>query len=158
MNIFTDGACKNNARYDGIAEGNGGWAYVVLTQAPGKDMEIDQKSSGYKKGTTNQEMEIQAVAEAFESLKKVSEPINLYSDSAYVINCLKDRWFDKWKSNGWLNSKMQPVKNRDTWERLIDSIQKYNVTFYHINRNSSKFIRVVDVMAKEASGKGVNRE
>jgi len=151
MNIFTDGACKENARYDGIAEGKGGWAYVVLTQAPGKDMEIEEQKSGSKKGTTNQEMEIQAVAEAFESLGRVSEPINLYSDSAYVINCLKDRWYDKWKSNGWLNSKMQPVKNQDTWERLINVVGNFNVNFYHIKRNSSKFIRIVDSMAKEAS-------
>ena len=35
MNIFTDGACKDNARQDGIAEGRGGWAYVILTQEPG---------------------------------------------------------------------------------------------------------------------------
>ena len=157
MNIFTDGACKENARKDGVAIGSGGWAYVVLTQAPGQDMKIDKKDSGHVAGTTNQEMEIQAVVEAFRLLGRVEEQINLYSDSAYVINCLKDRWYDKWKLNGWLNNKKQPVKNRDTWERLIDAVSNYDVNFYHINRNSSKYIRVVDAMAKEASRKGTNQ-
>jgi len=158
MNIFTDGACRENARQDGVAEGKGGWAYVVLTQAPGQDMKTDKEGSGHKVGTTNQEMEIHAVVEAFRSLGRVTEPINLYSDSAYVINCLKDRWYDKWKSNGWLNSKMKPVRNRDTWENLIDVVNKFNVNFYHISRNSSKYIRVVDAMAKKASKQGTSQE
>jgi ribonuclease HI len=97
MNVYTDGACKENYRDNGVAEGKGGWAFIILESQPGKDMEIIKECSGYKEGTTNQEMEIVAVAEAFRSIGEYSGLINLYSDSAYVINCLKDRWFDKWE-------------------------------------------------------------
>ena len=151
MNIYTDGACKDNSRQDGIAEGKGGWAYVMLREIPGEDSVVVDKASGHKIGTTNQEMEIIAVAEAFEALNEKPESINLYSDSAYVINCLKDRWFDKWISNGWLNNKKNPVENREAWERLIDAVEKHRVNFFHLKRNTTKYIRLVDGMAKQAS-------
>ena len=153
MTIYTTGACKDNCRVDGIAEGRGGWAFIILKNNPGKDMEIVLKNSNHVNGTTNQEMEILAVAKAFESLNGNCSDINLYSDSAYVINCLKDKWYDKWISNGWLNSKKKPVENRDSWERLIFAVEKYNVIFFHVKRNTTKYIRVVDGMAKKASKK-----
>ena len=156
MNIYTDGACKENLRDNGVGCGSGGWAYVILDQpSEREDMEIVMMKSDSKDGTTNQEMEITAVAEAFEALKhsdhKVRDAIVLYSDSAYVINCLKDRWYDKWNANGWLNSKKKPVENRDAWERLINSIKDFNVDFFHVKRNTTKYIRMVDGMAKKAS-------
>jgi len=151
MNIYTDGACKDNNRKDGVAEGKGGWAFLILESKPGQDMQIIKQSTGHKNGTTNQEMEIIAVAEALSSMDKVDGPINLYSDSAYVINCLKDKWFDKWRKNGWLNSKKNPVENREAWERLINLIEQYNINYFHVKRNTTKFIRMVDGMAKKAS-------
>jgi len=151
MNIYTDGACKDNNRYNGLAEGKGGWAFLILEKKPGQDSKIINKGYGHKIGTTNQEMEIVAVAEAFSSIGEYSEPINLYSDSAYVINCLKDRWFDKWRENNWINSKNKPVENKDSWEKMINLVEKYSVNFFHVKRNSTKFIRIVDSMAKSAS-------
>jgi Ribonuclease HI len=72
MNIYTDGACKENLRDNGVGCGVGGWAYVILDQEEGRDMEIVISDSGFKDGTTNQEMEIIAVAEAFEHLSVVA--------------------------------------------------------------------------------------
>lgn len=159
MNIYTDGACKENSRQDGIAEGKGGWAFIILENIPGEDSQVTLKGSGQKLGTTNQEMEIIAVAQAFEALgDKRSLKVNLYSDSAYVINCLKDRWYDKWKSNGWLNNKKNPVENRDAWERMINAVEKHSVNFFHVKRNSTKYIRVVDGMAKKASKQETSQE
>jgi ribonuclease HI len=151
ITIYTDGACKENNRDNGIAEGKGGWAFLILESKPGQDMQIIKQSTGHKDGTTNQEMEIIAVAEALSSIDKIDGPINLYSDSAYVINCLKDRWFDKWRKNGWLNSKKNPVENREAWEKLINLIEIYNINYFHVKRNTTKFIRIVDEMAKMAS-------
>jgi len=168
MNIFTDGACKENSRENGVALGQGGWAYVALKQIPGKDMEVVLSGSGSKEGSTNQEMEITAVACAFEEVEnskiiiEEDEKITLYSDSAYVINCLKDKWYSKWINNGWLNSKKKPVENRDAWERLLVALNRlaisYEVEFYHVKRNSTKFIKKVDGMAKSASKIGTSQE
>lgn len=159
MTIYTDGACKyNNRQEDGTAEGKGGWAFLILESEPGYDMKITKEDSGHKNGTTNQEMEITACAEALDAVEKAVGPINLYSDSAYVINCLKDRWYDKWRENGWVNSKKKPVENRQAWERLISLVELYNVNFFHVKRNTTKFIRMVDGMAKKASRKDTNLE
>jgi ribonuclease HI len=159
MTIYTDGACKDNNRNEGVAEGKGGWAFLILENQPGKDMEITIQGSGQVIGTTNQEMEILAVAQAFEALNNShAEMINLYSDSAYVINCLKDRWYDKWVSNGWLNNKKKPVENQEAWERLIDVVGRYSVNFFHVKRNTTKYIRMVDGMAKKASKKDTNQQ
>lgn len=160
INIYTDGACKENLRENGTPSGLGGWAYVILDQEPGRNMEIVLSDSDFVDGTTNQEMEIIAVAKAFEALAgyKSGEKIILYSDSAYVINCLKDRWYDRWNSNGWLNSKLKPVENREAWEMAIDLVNRFDVTFFHVKRNSTRYIKVVDEMAKKASKKQTSQE
>lgn len=144
INIYTDGSCRDNRKN----EGKGGWAFVVLESIPRQDMNIKSQGSGYLEGATNQQMEIIAVYEALKSIKEVSMPINLYSDSAYVINCLKDRWYDKWRQNGWTNSKGHPVENKEIWELMFGEIEKYNVTPFHVKRNSAKFITMVDGIAK----------
>ena len=41
------------------------------------------------------------------------------SDSTYVVNCFRDRWWEKWLAKGWINSQSKPVANRDLWEPLI---------------------------------------
>jgi ribonuclease HI len=155
ITIYTDGACKENKRQDGNAVGTGGWAFVILDEIDqSDDMGIVMSGSSGVIGTTNQEMEILAVAEAIESLKSydyLGKKINLYSDSAYVINCLNDKWYIKWNSNGWKNSKGNPVENRDAWERVLKAIEGIPITFYHVRRNTTKYNKVVDEMAKEAS-------
>lgn len=158
MTIYTDGACKENNRNEGVAEGEGGWAFLILESKPGQDMKIIGEGSGYVSGTTNQEMEIMALAEALESIKSKGHKIDLYSDSAYVVNCLNDQWYVKWRKNGWKNSKGKPVENRDQWERMLSLFEKHEITVYHVKRNTTKFIRLVDSMAKKAAKKGTNQE
>ena len=164
--IYTDGACKKNKRGEDGASGIGGWAYVVLDKkGEFEDMEIVLSDSNFIIGTTNQEMEILAVAEAFKAIKNnysrknlIGKKIILYSDSAYVINCLKEKWYVKWQSNGWKNSKQNPVENKESWEKLLKSINGFNVDFFHVKRNSTKFITMADEMAKEASKIGTSQE
>jgi ribonuclease HI len=151
MIIFTDGACRENQKGCGI----GGWAFVALEQVPGKDMKVVCQKSGNISGTTNQQMEIIAVTEALETVFDFYDgEVNLYSDSAYVINCMNDRWYDKWKSNGWMNSKKKPVENQESWERLLSSIEGKKINFFHVHRNSTKYIKFVDGLAKAESRVG----
>lgn len=164
MIIYTDGACKNNKRSDNMARGIGGWAFIILEENPGYDMVVRLKGSGRKIGTTNQEMEIAAVAEALEQigLMNYKGKITVYSDSAYVINCLNDRWYDKWISNGWMTSKKRPVENRAMWHRLVGLVEELSSTneieFYHVYRNSTKYIKEVDSMAKRAAKTKTSQE
>jgi ribonuclease HI len=98
--VYTDGACLGNP-------GPGGWAWAV----PG-----GQYSSGAAARTTNQRMEIQAALEAVTHLDGLLEVV---SDSTYVVNCFRDRWWEGWLARGWKNSQKKPVANRDLWEPLV---------------------------------------
>jgi len=62
-------------------------------------------------------MEITAVVRALEELKG---PVLVMSDSTYVVNCFRDRWWEGWRRRGWRNTAGKPVANRDLWEPLID--------------------------------------
>ena len=70
-------------------------------------------------------MELTAAAEALEYLfyNEICVPfdsIKIYTDSAYLHNCVKQKWYVNWQNNGWKNSKKEPIANRDLWERLIN--------------------------------------
>lgn len=74
-------------------------------------------ASGAAPHTTNQRMEVTAVLEA---LRSIDGPLEVVSDSTYVVNCFRDRWWEGWLRRGWTNSQRKPVANRDLWEPLID--------------------------------------
>ena len=92
--VYTDGSCSVNP-------GPGGWAWAV---------DRDRFASGSVPSTTNQRMEIQA---AFEAVKALPGPVEVVSDSTYVVNCFRDRWWQGWLARGWTNSQRKPVANRD---------------------------------------------
>ncbi len=98
--MYTDGACQGNP-------GPGGWAWAV------PQGRYQSGADGY---TTNQRMEVRAALEAVTSL---AGPLEVVSDSTYVVNCFRDRWWEGWLARGWLNSAKKPVANRDLWEPLI---------------------------------------
>ena len=106
MTIYADGACRGNP-------GPGGWAYVVV-----EFEEEVARASGSAPDTTNNRMELTAVAEALES-HSLDEPLRIVSDSTYVINPIVERWFEGWQKRGWMLRGRKPVKNRDLWERLL---------------------------------------
>jgi len=81
--IYTDGACSGN----GTANARGGWAAVVI--APGAETEPLVLSGG-EKPATNQRMEIVAAIKGLEALARPSK-VRLYSDSAYLVNCHKQK-------------------------------------------------------------------
>jgi ribonuclease HI len=100
MTVYTDGACRGNP-------GPGGWAWAV-PDGP--------YCSGPDPVTTNQRMEIRAALQAVTSL---DGPLEVVSDSTYVVNCFRDRWWEGWLKRDWKNSQRKPVANRDLWEPLL---------------------------------------
>lgn len=107
--VYTDGACSGNP-------GPGGWAWALAPNGARHD-------SGGESGTTNQRMELMAAMEAI----RVNAPIAdaemkhlvIVSDSTYVVKCFNDRWWVRWKANGWRNAKKEPVANTDLWKPMI---------------------------------------
>ncbi len=103
IEIYTDGACKGNP-------GPGGWG--VLLKSGGTEKEL----FGGERETTNNRMEMTAVIEALEALKRPCE-VTLYLDSEYVRKGITE-WIHGWKARGWRTAAKQPVKNVDLWQRL----------------------------------------
>ncbi len=99
--------------------------------------------------TTNQRMEVMAAAKAVEAL---AGPLEVRSDSIYVVNCFNKRWYAKWLVNGWKNSAKQPVANRDLWEPFIKIVlERGDVTFQWVKGHSDDTMNdLVDAMAVEA--------
>ena len=97
--IYTDGACSGNP-------GPGGWAAILIYN--GKEKEI----SGGNKNTTNNIMEITAVIEGLKALKYPCE-VELYSDSAYVVNTFTQGWIFNWMQKGWKTASGDSVKNKE---------------------------------------------
>ena len=98
--VWTDGACLGNP-------GPGGWAWAVSRE---------RFAVGSEALTTNQRMELSAVLEAARALPGALEVV---SDSTYVVNCFRDRWWAAWRARAWRSSKGTPVANRDLWEPLV---------------------------------------
>lgn len=120
--IYTDGACSGNP-------GPGGWGAILMYKETKKEI------SGAKKDTTNNIMEITAVIEALKLLKEPCD-VQVFSDSAYVVNAFEKGWLEKWKKNNWKTSGKDDVKNRDLWEELDALIQKHTVEFIKVKGHS----------------------
>jgi len=133
--VYTDGACLGNP-------GPGGWAWAV----PG-----GRFASGAAAATTNQRMEIQA---ALEAVRSIDGSLVVVSDSTYVVNCFRDRWWEGWLARGWTNAAKKPVANRDLWEPLIEAVraEPARVTFRWVKGHSDDPANdLVDRLAVEAA-------
>jgi ribonuclease HI len=133
--VYTDGSCLGNP-------GRGGWAWAV-PDGP--------YASGAEDRSTNQRMEVTAVLRALQSLKG---PLLVMSDSTYVVNCFRDRWWEGWRRRGWRNSAGKPVANRDLWEPLLDAAldPARSVRFGWVKGHSGDEMNDrVDLLATEAA-------
>jgi ribonuclease HI len=134
--VYTDGSCQNNI---------GGWA-CIFQYEDGTSSEL----SGYSEQTTNNRMEMVAAIEGLKALPPHSD-VELYSDSAYLVNCFLDRWYVKWQANGWLNGKKKPVENRDLWEELLTLVVQHKVKFCKVKGHSdNKLNNLCDKLANNA--------
>ena len=134
VSVYTDGACSGNP-------GPGGWAWAIDQQT---------YASGGDRITTNQRMEVRAVLEAVTTLPA---PLLVVSDSTYVVNCFRDRWWQGWLERGWTTSARKPVANRDLWEPLIGLyVDRGDVAFGWVKGHSGHAMNdFVDGLAVEAS-------
>jgi ribonuclease HI len=87
--------------------------------------------SGYETDTTNQKMELRAAIEGLGFLEQPSQ-VRLYSDSAYLINGMNQRWYLKWEQNGWKIANKKPVKNDDLWKELVELSRFHTVTWMKV--------------------------
>lgn len=142
--IYTDGACSNNQQDNNV----GGYGAVMLYKNHKKEI------YGGEKNTTNNKMEMKAIIEALRQLKTYSIPVEIYTDSAYISNCINQKWYEKWIENGWKTANKKPVKNKDLWLEIIDYINKIeNITFHKVAGHSGVEL---NEKADELANKGID--
>ena len=118
IKIYTDGACSGNP-------GAGGWGAILFYKDTKKEI------SGYNENTTNNQMELTAAIMALDKLKEPCE-IDLYSDSAYLINAFNEDWITKWQLNGFRNANKKPVQNIEMWQKLIEFNNTHKINWIKV--------------------------
>lgn len=120
--IYCDGACSGNQFENNV----GGWGAVLKFKDKVKEI------YGGEKNTTNNRMELTACIKALEQIKSKNYEIEMYCDSAYIVNCFQQGWYIKWQRNGWKTAQKKPVENRELWMRLLELVDQYKVTFHKV--------------------------
>ena len=110
--IHTDGACRGNP-------GPGGWGAILEHDSREREL------YGYEPETTNNRMELMAIIQALEALKRPCK-VRAITDSQYVMKGITE-WMPGWKKRGWRTASRKPVANRDLWERLDAAIQRHEI-------------------------------
>lgn len=135
--LYTDGACSGNP-------GPGGWAALII------DGDVEREVSGAERQTTNQRMELTAAIEGLAAIPGARRVL-LHTDSAYVMNCFRDRWWERWERAGWMGANRKPVANRDLWERLIAETRRHDVVWHKVRGHAGEPLNErVDRIARRA--------
>lgn len=134
--IYTDGSSGNN--------GDGGWATIVAT--PYFGIEI----CGWAAETTNNRMEMMAAIKGMKLLGSDSFKVHLVSDSAYLLNSLKHKWYLKWleeeeafykkghvpnkwkQGQGWIATR----PNLDLWRIIQELDELHEITTIKVKGHS----------------------
>lgn len=84
------------------------------------------------------------------ALKALAGPVHVVSDSAYVVNCFRNRWWAGWERRGWRSAQGKPVANQDLWKELLPLALDPNrpVTFAWVKGHSGDPMNdLVDLLA-----------
>jgi ribonuclease HI len=118
ITIFTDGAAKGNP-------GKGGYAAVI-------DYGDTVCELGAAKSyTTNNEMELLAVVRALEAVKAAGRPVEIYTDSKYVVEGAKG-WIFGWVKNGWVTKTKTEVLNKELWHALLPLLGAVEIVWHKV--------------------------
>ena len=123
VTIYTDGACRGNP-------GPGGWGVVL--QSGDRCREL----YGGEAATTNNRMELTAVIEALQALKRPCSVV-LKSDSKYVLQGITE-WLPNWKQRGWRTAAKKPVLNVDLWQRLDQLAGQHSIDWQWVRGHSGE--------------------
>lgn len=128
IKIYADGACRGNQ----FAENIGGYGVVLLYGEHKKELKDAFKN------VTNNQMEILSVIEGLKALKQYDIPVEIYSDSQYVVNTINLNWNKK--------------ANQDLWAELYNYIEKVkDIKFIKVKGHSDNiYNNRADQLANEA--------
>ncbi len=139
--IHTDGACRGNP-------GPGGWGAILAQGTNEKEL------YGFERDTTNNRMELMAVIQALEALKRRCE-VQIVTDSQYVMKGVTE-WMANWKRRGWRTADRKPVRNIDLWQRLDRALAEHEVKWAWVRgHNGHELNERADALANRAIDEGI---
>lgn len=138
--LYTDGACSGNP-------GAGGYCAILRYNDREKIL------SGGEKETTNNRMELMAVIMGLECLKEGCE-VDVYSDSAYVVNAFVQDWISFWVLNNWRTKGKSQVLNVDLWQRLLKQLERHKVNWNKVKGHADNELNnKCDIIARSEISK-----
>ena len=137
--IYTDGAAKGNP-------GNGGYGVVMKYGTYRKEL-----SEGFR-NTTNNRMELLAVIISLKNIK-IKCPVEVYSDSKYVIDSISKGWLFRW-----VKKSFKGKKNKDLWEQYLSLHYKFDIKYFWVkgHANNIENERCDELAVAAAEGNGPN--
>ncbi len=111
-----------------------------------------KKLYGGERETTNNRMELTAVIKALECIKGNKWPLEITSDSKYVLQGITE-WIDGWKRRGWRNASKKPVMNVDLWQRLDELVQPFEISWHWVKGHSG---HPENEMADQLANQGID--
>ena len=117
VTIHTDGSCLSNP-------GPGGWAAILHWR------DNEREIVGHELDTTNNRMELMAAIMGLNAVTRAM-PIDLHTDSRYVMNGVKE-WMPRWKANGWKTASKKPVANQDLWQQLDEAVSRHHIRWHWV--------------------------
>ncbi len=120
--VYTDGSCLGNP-------GPGGWAWLALQEKNGH-LEKTHEASGGESHTTNNRMEMTALARALHYLAEhhSNTPVEIFSDSNLLVQTVNQGWKKKANLDLWLeiDTLLPRVDFRLTWVKAHHN-DPYNI-------------------------------
>jgi len=127
ITLYTDGGNRNTGNVAGGSvrpTDKSAWA-ALLTYEGHEKLLTDGAF-----GKTNNYMEIMAVIQGLKAIKRTDLPVDVYSDSAYVINTMQQEWWKKWQANNW-RKQGKPVINAELWQALLEQVARFETIHFH---------------------------
>lgn len=114
----------------GITAESAQYGYVLAYHKKNGDLEILDDYNCIDERTTVNSVVLSAMKEALNRLTEELE-LNIYMDSQYIANMFETKTVEKWKNNGFLNSKGGKIVDFLKWERVLDLCEKHSVKVYY---------------------------
>jgi len=114
IKLYTDGASTGNP-------GPGGFGAILVYGKHEKEI-----SAGYRL-TTNNRMELTAVIEGLKAIKNPEIPIEIFSDSKYVVDAIQKGWVFNWNKTGFKGK-----KNKDLWIIFLRLYPDYKIKMHWV--------------------------
>ena len=119
--IYTDGSALGNP-------GPGGYG-IVMKSPDGKLQKTFSK--GFRL-TTNNRMELMAIIDALKKIKNRDIPVEIYTDSKYVVDAINQKWLNKWRAQ-----RFAKTKNPDLWLEFLKTVDGLNYKVFWVKGHNN---------------------